>query len=106
MGTNGADQAPFSFAWSRASAVDALRMALRPESPMRILMLAAAIVTAATVHAQPANERPQDRWNLEALYPTVAAFNEDLAKMEAQLPQIAACKGTLGQSAARLKSCR
>jgi len=68
-------------------------------------MLAAALATAATVHAQPANERPEDRWNLEALYPTVAAFNEDLAKMEAQLPQIAACKGTLGQSAARLKSC-
>ena len=72
---------------------------------MRIVMLAAALVTAATVHAQPASERIEDRWNLEALYPTVAAFNEDLAKMEAQLPQIAACKGTLGESAARLKSC-
>ena len=72
---------------------------------MRIVMLAAALVTATTVHAQPASERIEDRWNLEALYPTVAAFNEDLAKMEAQLPQIAACKGTLGESAARLKSC-
>ena len=72
---------------------------------MRIVMLAAALVTATTVHAQPASERIEDRWNLEALYPTVAAFNEDLAKMEAQLLQIAACKGTLGESAARLKSC-
>jgi oligoendopeptidase F len=72
---------------------------------MRFAMLAAALATAAAVHAQPAIERPEDRWNLEALYPTVAAFNEDLARMEAQLPQIAACKGTLGDSAARLKSC-
>src|SRR5204863_5644399 len=88
-----------------ARGVDALRMTLRLEFPMRILMLAAALATAATVQAQPANERPEDRWNLEALYPTVAAFNDDLAKMETQLPQIAACKGTLGQSAARLKSC-
>ena len=37
---------------------------------MRIAMLAAALATAAAVHAQPANERPQDRWNLADLYPT------------------------------------
>ena len=52
-----------------------------------------------------AAERPQDRWNLADLYPTVQAWNDDVAKVEAQLPQVAACKGHLGDSARRFKEC-
>lgn len=52
-----------------------------------------------------AAERPQDRWNLDDLYPSVRAWNEDLARLEAQLPQVAACKGRLGDSARKLKEC-
>ena len=55
--------------------------------------------------AAPAAERPQDRWNLADLYPTVQAWNDDVAKVEAQLPQVAACKGHLGDSAKRFKEC-
>ncbi|HYC37180.1 MAG TPA: oligoendopeptidase F [Usitatibacter sp.] len=68
---------------------------------MKSILCLAALATSAAFAA----DRPQDRWNLEALYPTPAAFNEDLGRMEAQLPQLAACKGKLGESAARLKSC-
>ena len=72
---------------------------------LRLSLAAAAIAGATAASAQQPKERPEDRWNLEALYPTAAAFNEDLARLEAQLPQVAACKGKLGESAARLKSC-
>jgi oligoendopeptidase F len=71
---------------------------------MKHLLLAAALATAAA-QAQPVVERPPDRWNLEALYATPAAFEADLGTMESQLTQIAACRGALGESAARLKTC-
>lgn len=61
-----------------------------------------AIAVASTVVAA---ERPGDRWNLADLYPSVQAWNDDLAKVEARLPQVAACKGQLGNSAGRLKEC-
>ena len=65
----------------------------------------ALLLTFAVSTAPLAAERPQDRWNLADLYPTVGAWNEDLAKLEAQLPRIAACKGRLGDSARKLKEC-
>ena len=52
-----------------------------------------------------AQERPQDRWNLADLYPTTQAWNDDAAKLEQQLAQVASCKGKLGESARRLKEC-
>ena len=52
-----------------------------------------------------AAERPEDRWNLADLYPSVKAWNDDAARLEAQLKQFAACRGRLGESARRFKAC-
>ena len=52
-----------------------------------------------------AAERPQDRWNLADLYASAQAFNEDVSRLESQLPRVAACKGRLGDSARRLREC-
>ena len=68
--------------------------------PLFSLLLALTVASAAL-----AAERPQDRWNLADLYPTVQAWNDDVAKVEAELPQVAACKGHLGDSAKRFKEC-
>jgi len=52
-----------------------------------------------------AAERPEDRWNLADMYPSVKAWQEDGAKLESQLKAFAGCRGKLGESARRLKSC-
>src|SRR5436190_315650 len=52
-----------------------------------------------------ATERPEDRWNLTDMYPTVAAWQQDASKLESGLKAFAACRGHLGDSTARLKSC-
>ena len=70
------------------------------KTTFRALLFSAALALPAL-----AQERPQDRWNLADLYPSVEAFNEDLARLEAQVPQITACKGKLGESARRLHEC-
>src|SRR5471032_3596941 len=46
-----------------------------------------------------------DRWDLSDLYQTPAGFDSDASKLDAQLQQFAGCKGQLGASPARLKSC-
>jgi len=53
------------------------------------------------VHAA---EAEQDRWNLADIYPTQEAWGEVKDAVTARLPQITACKGRLGESAA-LKEC-
>ena len=50
-------------------------------------------------------ERSRDRWNLADLYPSVEAWNQDAQRVEAQLADIAACRGHLGDSAKRLREC-
>ncbi len=50
-------------------------------------------------------DTPADRWNLDDLYASAEAWNADAAKLESQLAEIAACKGQLGSSAARLRQC-
>src|SRR5258708_16578672 len=50
-------------------------------------------------------ETPADRWNLAEVYPSLAAWNADAVKLEAQLTEFAACKGHLGDSAARFRQC-
>ena len=72
---------------------------------MRIPLLALAIPLAFASGAFAAPERPQDRWNLADLYPGVQAWNADVAKVEAELKQFAACRGHLGESAKRFKQC-
>ncbi|MEO6928554.1 MAG: oligoendopeptidase F [Casimicrobiaceae bacterium] len=46
-----------------------------------------------------------DRWNLADLYSTTAAWNADAAKLTSQFTEMAACKGHLGDSAARFRQC-
>lgn len=65
------------------------------------LALPAAVSTAFAAPVETEN----DRWNLSHLYADKAAWQADVAKLDTQLKQFAACKGTLGQSAARLKTC-
>ena len=68
--------------------------------------IAAPLIAAlAVLGANAAEERPQDRWKLEDIYPTEAAWNADAAKVEADLAEVARCKGQLGASAKRLKQC-
>ncbi|HEU0203624.1 MAG TPA: oligoendopeptidase F, partial [Burkholderiaceae bacterium] len=50
-------------------------------------------------------ETPADRWNLGDLYPTSQAWSADAARLEAQMTELARCKGQLGKSAARLRQC-
>ena len=64
-----------------------------------------AIATAAFTTAALAADRPQDRWNLADLYPTVEAWNADAQKVEAGFADITACKGHLGDSAKRMREC-
>src|SRR5467141_5281141 len=52
-----------------------------------------------------AAERPEDRWSLADLYPSVKAWADDAAKLETQLKEFAACRGHLGESTRRLKAC-
>ena len=52
-----------------------------------------------------AGERLEDRWNLGDIYPTIQAWNDDAAKLDAQFKEIGACSGHLGESARRFKSC-
>jgi len=65
-----------------------------------------ALLAALWASAAPgAAERPEDRWNLADLYPSVKAWADDAARLEAQLKEFAACRGHLGDSARRLKAC-
>jgi len=50
-------------------------------------------------------ETTADRWNLGDMYPTTAAWNSDADKLDAQFKEFAACKGHLGDSAARFRQC-
>src|SRR5260221_6489949 len=62
--------------------------------------LAAALAFTAS-HAEPI----ADRWNLSEVYATPAAWNADAKMLQAQLDDLARCKGHLGDSAARLRQC-
>src|ERR1700738_2690779 len=50
-------------------------------------------------------ETAADRWNLSELYPSDAAWTTDAAQLEAEVEELAACKGHLGDNAARFKKC-
>lgn len=52
-----------------------------------------------------AAERPQDRWNLADLYPSLTAWNADAAVLEAELKQFDGCRDHLGDSAQGFKTC-
>jgi oligoendopeptidase F len=73
-----------------------------PRNAMKTLILATLLAAATCALAA---ERPQDRWNLADLYPTPDAWSDDARKVEAQLSELSACAGHLGDSARRLKDC-
>src|SRR5713226_5051885 len=73
---------------------------------MKPFFVAVMLSIAAAAPAQTAaQERPQDRWNLGDLYASTDAWDADAARVESELPQLAACKGHLGDAAKRLKDC-
>lgn len=66
-----------------------------------ILSLAIALTLPVFAHA----ETEADRWNLKDLYATSADWDKDAAKLDAQLKEFATCKGQIGGSAKRFKTC-
>src|SRR5882762_5138119 len=70
-----------------------------------MLLATSALLAVLWAGAVDAAERPEDRWNLADLYPSVKAWADDAARLEAQLKEFAACRGRLGESARRLKAC-
>ncbi len=52
-----------------------------------------------------AAETPEDRWNLSDLYPSIAAWNADAAILESKLREFGDCRGHLGDTAQRFRSC-
>ncbi len=62
-------------------------------------------VAATAAYSAPAAERLEDRWNLADLYSSVAAWNAEAAVLESKIKEFGACRGHLGDSAARLKAC-
>lgn len=72
---------------------------------LTVLALSFAIATALSTPAMAQADNQLDRWDLTSLYQDDAAFDADAGKLTAQLQQLATCKGQLGASPARLKSC-
>jgi len=70
---------------------------------MRVYLFALLIAFAAPGIA--AAETTADRWNLAEIYPSVTAWNADAEKLDAQVKEFAACKGQMGDSAARFRQC-
>ncbi len=70
---------------------------------MRIRILAALFTTSTCLSAYA--ESVQDRWNLNDLYPMQSAWDADAAKLQGQLGEMRSCKGELGVSVVRFKSC-
>ena len=68
-------------------------------------LVAAVCLPLAVSAAASTAERPQDRWNLADLYPSTKAWDDDVAKTQAELAQFAGCRGHLGDSAARFQQC-
>ena len=68
-------------------------------------IVTALLACVASVSALAQQERPQDRWNLADIYPSIPAWNEDAVKLEKELAQVSACKGQLGSSARRFHEC-
>ncbi|MBL0142942.1 MAG: oligoendopeptidase F [Betaproteobacteria bacterium] len=69
--------------------------------PTPLLAAALAILAIPVLAA----EKPEDRWNLGDVYPSVEAWNADSARMESQLKDLMTCRGHLGESAKRFRTC-
>lgn len=70
---------------------------------MRIKLLAAVVCLSSAVVAHA--EADADRWNLQDLYATPAAWKADADTLKGDLARFAGCRGQLGRSAARFREC-
>ncbi len=73
---------------------------MNPAVRRRVVLLLAAVC-----FTQASAEAPADRWNLADIYPSLAAWNADAQKLNAQMNELAGCKGRLGDGAARFRKC-
>ena len=64
-----------------------------------------AVALSCVVVSTAAAERPEDRWNLSDLYPSVAAWSADAAILESKFKEFGDCRGHLDDSAQRFRSC-
>jgi len=64
------------------------------------ILLAAVLVAGLAAAAE-----PRTTWDLTEMFPTPEAFLEARAAVAARIPEIEACRGTLGQSAEALERC-
>jgi oligoendopeptidase F len=68
----------------------------------RVMATAAGLALGAVAQAA---DLPADRWNLQDMYATQALWDQDAAKLDTQLTELAACSGQMGQSVKRFKAC-
>lgn len=71
------------------------------KTPTPLLAATLALLTTSALAA----ERPEDRWNLADVYATPQTWQQDAGKLETQLKDFTACRGHLGDSVQRFKSC-
>jgi len=72
---------------------------------IRSLFSAAISLPAFVVCANTTPDNLADRWNLNDLYATNAAFDQDIAKLQTQLKELSNCNRQLGDSVQRFKIC-
>lgn len=70
-----------------------------------VLALALPMASGVSLAATHPNDTTAQRWNLADMYATQAAWDADAKRLEQQLTDVIACKGQLGQSVRRFKSC-
>ncbi len=67
--------------------------------------LALLLLTAMLTLTSEAAETTADRWNLSDLYAAADAWNADARRLDAQIGELAACRGHVSDSASRLRQC-
>lgn len=70
----------------------------------RILLYIACTLLGTSTFAQTPADDDQWRWNLEHLFPDVAAWDAERQRLLAEFPKLASYKGTLGNSSADLSA--
>ena len=72
---------------------------------MPVTRLLSIVIAAVLVAGLAAAAEPRTTWDLTEMFPTHEAFLEARAAVAARIPEIEACRGTLGQSADVLQRC-
>ena len=74
---------------------------MKPTICAALILLLPLCVIPASSHAETEN----DRWDLNALYPSADLWTADTVKLEQELQSFAACQGKLAKSAGQFKQC-